>query len=278
MKIKQASIYGILIFILVFVVSLRQCRHIKIKNKTQIKKPELILFCGAGIRPAVDSLIKAFAQLHGISIRANYAGSGRLLGQISTMHKGDLFMPGAEFYVDRAVEMNLVMESTKRIAAYFIPVIFVQKNNPKNINSIKDLTQNGLKLGFGDERSCAIGKTTIKLLKKNNVDYDTIIKNVVYKSGTVNELGVAVQLKSVDAVIVWDANARLFLHSGDIVNIPEEQNDISAIPVVVLKSAKYPEESIKFIDFITSNLGREIFIGKGYTVTYPIQTQRSSLK
>jgi len=230
-------------------------------------KPALLLFCGAGIRPAAEALIRAYRASSGIEIHATYAGGGHLLGQIATLQKGDLFMPGEEFYVDKAIEKGLADAKTKRTVAYFVPVIFVTAGNPKRISALSDLTREGLRLGFGDERSCAVGRQTLELLRKNRVPLDAVAKNVVYKSSTVDELALAVRLGQVDAVIVWDATARRFARDGTAVPIPPEQNIPSLIPVVVLKSSQFPQEARDFVDFIASPQGQALLAENGYTVS-----------
>jgi len=273
---KQARIAILIVVILVcaavsFHVLQRRASHDQSPPVGHAKpaRPELMLYCGAGIRPAADALIEAFEAKHGIKINATYAGGGRLLGQIATLRTGDLFMPGAEWYVDRAMEKGLALGETKRIVAFFVPVIFVRKGNPHKIASLQDLTRKGLRLGLGDERSCAVGKKTLKVLEKNDIPYSNMKANVVYKSGTVNELGLAIQLGNVDAVILWDANARHFAEHGQVVAIPKEQNVLSPIPAVVLKSSKHQAAAGKFIDFITSDEGRDIFSDRGYSVSAP---------
>lgn len=244
------------------------------ESASRSPQTELLIYCGAGIRPACDVLIKAFEAKHeNIKINATYAGSGRLLGQIVSIQKGDLFMPGAELYVDKAIEQGLALKETKQVVAYFVPVIFVQKGNPKGIHSLQDLKRKGIRLGFGDERACAIGKKTLKILEKNAIDYSELENNVVYKSGTVNELPLAVQLRNVDAVIAWDANARHFLQYGDIVSIPPDQNVPSTIPIVVLKSSNHPQETREFVEVVTSDEGRKILAERGYTVSLARNTR-----
>lgn len=238
----------------------------------RVEATELLLYCGAGIRLAADALIEAFEAENDLKINVTYAGSGRLLGQISTLQKGDLFMPGAELYVDLAIEKGLALKDTKRIAAHFVPVIFVSKGNPKNIRSLRDLTRAGLRLGFGDERSCAVGKKTLMIFEKSGIPYDDLKDNVICKTGTVNELGLAIQLGNVDAVILWDANARQYAAHGDAVAIPPEQNVLSPIPVVVLKSSRHVAAARRFVEFIASEEGRRIFTQQGYGV--PARTKR----
>ena len=231
---------------------------------------ELTLLCGAGIRPATEALVEAFEAANPeVKIAATYAGSGRLLGQMTASNAGDLFMPGAEQYVDKAIEQGLADGTTKRHVSCFVPVLFVAKGNT-TINSLKDLGGEGVRVGFGDERAAAIGKITLKLLAKNGIDPKSL--NIVTKTGTVNELPLAVKMGSVDAVICWDANARHFAADGRTVAIPVEQNVISTIPVVVLTSTRNREASQRFVDFITSEAGRKILIERGYTVDPP-QTQ-----
>ena len=226
----------------------------------------LTLYCGAGIRPAAEALSQAFEAKHNVIVRATYAGSGVLLGQITANEKGDLFMPGAESYVDRAIELELAHSPSKRVVAYFIPVIFVQKGNPKGIHGLEDFTRAGLRLGLGDERSCAIGRKTLKIFKKNDMPLSDIEPNVRFKSATVNELGVQIQLDNVDAVIVWDVIARHFIEDGTIVPIPIEQNLLSTIPIVRLLGSTHPDAADGFIRFVTSDEGRRILRDKKYTV------------
>jgi molybdate transport system substrate-binding protein len=177
-------------------------------------------------------------------------------------------MPGAEFYVDRAIERGLADGSTKRVVGYFVPVLFVAGGNPKSVRTLADLQQPGLRVGLGDERSCAVGRATLEILKKNSIAYSAVEPNVVYKSGTVEELVEAVGLGSVDVAVVWDANARLYAAHGETVPIPAEQNVISAIPIVMLNSSRHAEESRRFIEFACSAQARRILDKLGYTTTW----------
>ena len=233
----------------------------------------LVLFCGAGIREAATPLIAAFREETGIEVSPTYAGSGQLLAQISAHQKGDLFMPGAALYVDRAIEKELADADTRRTVACFVPVIFVQKDNPKNIQGLADLTREGVRLGLGDERACAVGKKTVAILEKNGIDLDAVAKNTSVKTTTVNDLGLRIKLGTVDAVILWDANARHFAGDGTVVPIPPEQNLPSTIPIVRLTSSRAPDAAQRFIEFVTSEEGRRIVTGRGYTVDLPEPTE-----
>jgi molybdate transport system substrate-binding protein len=233
------------------------------------KKTEIILFCGAGIRPLAEAFIREFETREKTKILATYGGSGPLLGQISTMKRGDLFMPGEEQYADIAIEKGLADASTKQKVACFIPVILVRKGLSISVTGVKDLTRPGLRLGFGDERSAAVGQVTLSILKKNGIDPGEITKSVVYKSGTVDELGIAIKMGTIDATIVWDATARYYTNFGTIVEIPPENNVFSIIPIVVLKFSEHPDVAKKFVEFVTSDRGKEIVKNAGWSLIPP---------
>ncbi len=239
---------------------------------TNTEKKELILYCGAGIRPACKELIEGFeAKRDDVTVSATYAGSGRLLGQLAASKRGDLFMTGSSFYVDKAIEDGLAAAETKKRVAYFVPVIFVQKGNPYGIATLRDFVEKDLRIGLGDDRAVAIGKRAVKIFEKNEIPYEKIKEKLTYVSGTVNELGAAIELKNIDLTIVWDANARQFKHAGDIVEIPPKQNVISTIPIARLASSEHPEAAKEFIDFVTSEAGKEILRKQKYTIELPQQ-------
>jgi len=158
---------------------------------------------------------------------------------------------------------------SQRSVCYWVPTILVQKGNPKKIYRLDDLLKPGVKLGLGDPDACAIGRTSKQILEKNNIPWEDIEENLVFPSLTVNELGMQIQARALDAVIVWDAIARYYKEYGDEITIPVENNIISTVDIGVLKFTKNQELAGKFVDFITSEAGKRIFQKHKYSTTPP---------
>ena len=236
-------------------------------SSSQEERQEILIHCGAGIRPVAEEIIKRFESEKGIRVLCNYAGGGKLVSEICLGQKGDLFMPGARFYIDTVKEKDLVYTDTEKTVFYFVPVIFVRKGNPFGIACIKDLTKKGIRVGIGARDACAVGRRTVKIFEKNNIPYEVISQNIVYESATVNELPAAVKLGSVDAVVCWDANAGHFTEWGTIVPIPRKENVVSIVSVVMLKCTSHPEYAKQLIDYITSDEAKQILLSNGYTVS-----------
>jgi len=228
---------------------------------------ELMLYCGAGIRPPADDLIGAFFAEYGIRVVPDYAGSEVLLSKIKLAHRGDLYMPGDKHYVDQADDAGMIL--SRRTVCYWVPTILVQKGNPKGIGSLRDLLKPGVKVGFGDPNACAIGKSTEQVLAKNGIKWEQISGNVRFQSLTVNELGMQIQARSLDAVVVWDAMARYYSRYGDQIAIPLDKNVVSTVDAGVLKFTKNKEGAEKFVAFLVSEKGREIFAKHNYGTEPP---------
>ncbi len=236
-------------------------------ERTPAKKPELLIFVGAGLRPPTDELADLFAKERGVDVTRDYAGSEVLTSKIRLGQRGDVYMPGDKHYVDQAAEHDMIRLQAP--VCYFVPTIFVQKGNPKGIAGLADLVKPGVRVGLGDDRACAIGRKTREILAKNNIAWNDIEKNLEYQSLTVNELGMQIQAGSLDAVIVWDAVAAIYAQHGEQVPIPPEENVISTVAAGVLSFSEHPELAAQFIELARSERGREIFARHGYRVDPP---------
>ncbi len=221
----------------------------------------LFFYCGAGLRPVAEEIVREFTAKTGIRVRTDFNASNLLLGKIQVSGEGDLFMPGDEYYTRKAREQGLAR--TSRPVAAFVPVIMVGEGNPRGIESVEDLAGEGLNLGLADERTAAIGRLARMIFEKNSVPPGKIEENLVYDSVTVHDLATSVELGHIDAAVVWEPVA-LRYENADIVHIPEEKNIISPIPLAVLSCSENVPAAEKFMDFVLSERGREIFRKHNY--------------
>ena len=222
----------------------------------------ILVHCAAGMRKPIERCAKKFGDSLGIKVELSYDGSNRLLGQIELTRKGDVYICGDAEYADSAKIKGLV--HTMDTICWFTPVILVNKGNPKKILLMKDLTKPGIKIGQGDEKSAAVGKIIPKLLALNHVDETFWKKNVVLITPTVTELGNAVKLGTVDAVIVWNSIASGYIDIGEIV--PIERKVAASVEAVALTTSLNMPAAKTFIDFLKGAAGRKILTEAGYDV------------
>jgi molybdate transport system substrate-binding protein len=235
------------------------------KQPTSGERVSLYMYCGAGIRPMMDAAIEAFKQVKpNVRIDAGYAGSGCLLSQLTFGKRGDLYVPGEDFYLEQATAKGYIKST--RLAGAFEPVLLVQKGNPKGIRGVEDLARAGLKVGIGEPKSCAVGLAAEKLLKKADL-LSKVEPNIAMRAGNVPELGNMVQLKSLDVSIVWNITAAQQVEKCDSVAIARKYYEPSRVPLGLLNFSKHEAEAQAFIDFLTGPEGQKIVKNSGMTTT-----------
>jgi len=230
----------------------------------QAKGQSLFLYCAAGLREAAETLIAAFKAETGIEVQPTYTGSGCLLAQITISQTGDLYFPGEDWYMAQAKERGYVADSAT--VAYFVPVIMVQRGNPKGIKGLADLMRPDVRVGIGEPKSCAIGQFTQKVIEANGMSFEALDRKAVSHFVTAPELGNAVKLGAVDACVQWDAVASWYLDDADVVAFPTNAQTISPIPLGVLNFSKHPQEARRFMEFVRGPKGQAILAEHGHTL------------
>ncbi|MBN2350257.1 MAG: molybdate ABC transporter substrate-binding protein [Bacteroidales bacterium] len=257
----------IMLFVLILPVISSGCGRENSKSNKEAAQNEFLIFCGGGLRPPVAELAGKFAKENEVKVLTDYAGAEVLISKARLSKRGDIYIPGDKGYVDIAAKNGLIL--SQKSICYFVPTIFVQKGNPKRIKSLKDLTNPGIKLGFGNPEYIPIGRKTREIFEKNKLYWNDIEKKLKFQSATVNELCIQIQAKSLDAVIVWDAVAHSYLRYGELIMIPIEQNVISTVDAGVLKFTANRELADKFVNFLRSDYAKAVFHKYNYRVDKP---------
>lgn len=219
------------------------------------------LYCAAGLQKPVDALIALFKSKHPEAIfETIYGGSGTLLAQIPLNPSADLFVAADDYYMDQIEEKGLLTRA-ERIAV-MTPVLVTPTGNPKQLQRFEDLAQEGLRVGLGDARAAAIGRTSEDLLTRLNV-WPQVQKNVVITAGTVDQLAIQVSSGGLDAALLWDATAWQFRDRLDIVARGDETSR-TGVPIGLLKFSKQTALAEAFIALTTAPEAAEILRQCGF--------------
>ncbi len=222
--------------------------------------PELRLYAGAMLRPAIDDTVTAFAQREGVEVTRVYNGCGILVAQMRTGKEG----PDAYFACDSEF-MDQVQDlfGPPRTISGNQLVILVHKGNPHHIRRMADLARPGLRVGIGHEKQCAMGVLTQETLRQDR-SHDPVMKNVVVQSPTGDLLVNQLRTKALDAAVAYLSNAA---GSADVleailIDIPcafAEQ------PFAIGKGSDFKHLAGRLLDAIRARASRERFEAFGFT-------------
>jgi len=231
---------------------------------------EMLFHAGIGQRSSLLDIKKLFEEIHpDARINFSFKGSGFFLADAERSHKGDLYMPGEEFYLLQALERGLIesYDPIKDSPAYFMTVIITPVGNPANIQGIKDFARPGVKISLANPKAAAVGVWHERTFKKAGI-WEEVQANQIQSAKCIAEVLAGVQNRIVDGTITWSSNAVLALRDVEIVPIEPEYRGLVRLPVSITSFSQHPDLARELIDLMVSDEGRRIFESHAY-VTDP---------
>lgn len=232
------------------------------KNINAQTKNELLIYVGAASKPPTEEIVASFQKETGIKVKAIFGGSGYVMSQMKLSGKGDIYFPGSSDYMEIAKREKLVFPETEQQVVYLVNAINVQKGNPKNIQSLKDLCKPGIKVAIANPEGVCVGTYAVEIIEKNlsKTEKEQFRKNLSNYTESCDKTASAIVLKTVDAVIGW----RVFQYwNPDLIEtIPlkkEEIVRIGYIPIAVATYTQNRKQAQQFIDYVIGPKGKAIF-------------------
>jgi molybdate transport system substrate-binding protein len=228
------------------------------------------MYAGSASQPPAEEAIQLFEEKTGIKIEVTFGGSGKVLSEMKLAKQGDLYFPGSSDYMEKAKKDGDVIPDTQAIVTYLVPAINVQKGNPHNIQTLKDLTRPGIKVAIANPETVCVGLYAVEIIEMNfsPAEKEAFKANLLNYTESCEKTATAISLKQVDAVIGWS----VFEHwdPEKIQTIPLAASQIPRvgyIPIAVASYTKKQAAAQQFIDFLVSKEGQAIFAKYGYFAT-----------
>ena len=229
----------------------------------------LLFHSGVGQRSSLLDIQAVFEKEHPeIAVNFAYKGSGYFIADIERSKKGDIYLPGEEFYMLQALERGHILKYDPKtdVAAYFMVVITTPRGNPAKITGIKDFARKGIRIGLGNPKACAIGIWDEKILKRAGI-WKEAQANSVQSAKCIAEKLASVQNRIVDGTLMWAPTAVLALRDLEIIPLAPKYRGFVRLPVAVVKYTKDEKAANKLKSLILSDRGKNIFRSHAYSIT-----------
>lgn len=215
-----------------------------------------------GIHVAIDVCNRHCAEPVAEEATGETGGDDFLL-EISDAGIHDLAIGGAEYLLDDGEVRGIVRKGERRTIASRASAIIVPAGNPKNIRTVADMAQPGVRVGVS-VLDCLKGlwediSGRLGLVSKirNNITY--------YANGCI-AIVEAAATGEFDAGFGWAAFHHLEPGRIEIIELPKEQQVLRGTGVGMLSFAKNIEPARKFMDFLTTPESRAFYQEYGWVV------------
>ncbi|KAF0176813.1 MAG: Molybdenum ABC transporter periplasmic molybdate-binding protein [Limisphaerales bacterium] len=218
-------------------------------------KPDLILYSGGVNRPAVEKLLRQFADREGVSVTTVFNGCGILCATMKTM--GDSTnpkFPDAYYACDLCFVPPVAEQFPEAVMLTETDIgIVVRKGNPHGVRTLADLALPGLKVGLCNAEQSTLGFMTRGMLKQTGL-LDSVRKNVVVEVPTADFLINQMRAGGLEAAIVYRVNAAP--QAEHIEFFPIKHEGAKAIqPFAVRKDSPNKQLATRLLDFLKANRG-----------------------
>lgn len=226
------------------------------------KEPEILLLSGGVNRPAIEETLRAFEQREGCRITRVYNGCGILVAQMKAGERPDAYFACDVSFMDQVQELFLDPVAVSQTDI----LIAVPKGNPRGITSLRDLAEEGLKLGVANAEQSALGALTKRMLEEAGL-LRPVMANVRSQTPTADMLVNQLRAGGLDAVIVYEANIAQVREHVDVV--PIDLAGARAVqPFAVARGSQHRYLVQRLFDAITSANSQETYRAAGFQWLY----------
>lgn len=222
-------------------------------------RPELSIYAGSMLRPAIEDTIVEFEKREGVRVSRVYNGCGILVAQMKAGQHPDAYFACDTEFMSQVTDLfpESVEVSQNEL------VIIVQKGNPEKIASLRDLSKEGLRVGVGHEKQCAMGWITQNTFKEGGIQQE-VMANVTVQSPTGDMLVNQMLTGSLDAAVVYLSNAAGAGDKLDAIQIQGIECSTATQPFAVAKESKFPNLASRLFEQICSTESQEVFAAEGF--------------
>lgn len=221
--------------------------------------PEITLYAGSMLRPAIEETITAFEEREGVRVTRVYNGCGILVAQ---MKAGEV--PDAYFACDTEFMNQVKGQFSEPLSVSQNElVIMVKKGNPFGIRSLADLAKGDLRVGIGHEKQCAMGWLTQRTFDESGLKTE-LMKNVVVQTPTGDMLVNQMRSGSLDAAVAYLSNAAGSADFLDAVRIQGIPCSVATQPYAVAKDSQHKQLAQRLLAAIRAKASQERFASEGF--------------
>ncbi|MDX3354980.1 molybdate ABC transporter substrate-binding protein [Streptomyces sp. ME01-24h] len=216
------------------------------------------VFAAASLKESFTKLGQEFEAAHpGTKVTFNFGGSDALAAGITSGAPADVFAAASPKTMRIVTDAKAAAGAPTAFARNQLEIAIVP-GNPKDVATLEDLTKSGLKVALcakevpcGAAAQKALDAADVKLTP---VSYEQDVKSALTK----------VELREVDASVVYRTDVKAAAGKVEGVEFPESAGAVNDYPIVLLKDAPNAGAAKAFIALVRSGQGQKALAEAGF--------------
>jgi molybdate transport system substrate-binding protein len=238
-------------------------------SQSQTNKPPsavvLTISVAASLKEAMAEISQEYSKRSpNVTINYNFGASGALQQQIAQGAPVDVFLAAAPKNLNALQEKGLLLTETRQNLLENQLVLIVPQDQV-NLKDFDGLTNAAItKIAIGDPDSVPAGQYAQEALTKLKL-YDRLKPKLVFAKD-VRQVLAYVETGNVDAGLVYITDARISKKVKQVALAPADTYSPIIYPLAVLKNSQQPEAARAFVQFLSSDEAKAVFIKYGFSM------------
>lgn len=231
-----------------------------------ITKVDLTISAAASLKDALGEVQGLYlAEKPNAVLTINFGGSGTLQQQIEQGAPVDLFFSAAKSNMTALKDGGFLMDSTIKNLLQNKLVLVVPDDSKVTIDSFEAVTDSAIKkIALGEPTTVPAGKYAQQVFTYYDI-LDAVTAKAVYAKD-VKEVLTWVETGNVDAGVVYSTDAQASTAVKVVATATDGSHDPIMYPAAVIKSTKHAAAAEDFLNFLTTDAAKAVFVKYGFSV------------
>lgn len=237
-----------------------------ISEQKPAQKGELYISAAASLTESMTRIAELYKEeAPNVTLKLNFGSSGALQKQIEENAPADIFVSASQKQMDALAEKGLIITDTRKDLLVNKVVLIVPASSTSDITSFEDcLTDKVKMIAIGDPESVPVGQYAKEILIYLN-GWDVISAKANLGSDVKQVLSWTAT-DDVDCGVVYSTDAATSKDVRVIAEAPDGSHRPVIYPAALVKYTASRDAAQAFLDFLSTDQAKQVFIDNGFAV------------
>ncbi|MBD7983332.1 molybdate ABC transporter substrate-binding protein [Sporosarcina sp. Sa2YVA2] len=233
-------------------------------SKDETKDVEIMVSAAASLTDALNNLKNVYEENNeNVLVTFNFGSSGKLATQLEQGAPSDLFLSASVKDMDKVTSLGLINEASKVNFTRNALVLITHTDSDLQMTSFEDIDPDNIgHFAVGEPESVPVGRYTKDVF--DHLGMWNALKSHMVMGSDVRQVLTHVEMGNADLGVVYSSDAFI----SDKVKVLAEADPAWHAPIVypgaVISEAKQPQAAQDFLDFLTSDEGKNVLKEYGF--------------